>query len=215
MKQNTKSFAIIFLIAGSLAAGFAGNYWLLTRDAPLDAEPGQWVASRPEDALPQAGIPKLVILKEPRKLPDFTFQDGEDRSRSLADWRGKVVVVNLWATWCSPCKVEMPTLDRLQSKLGGADFSVIALSMDRTGPDGPRKFLETAGLKSLPLFIDGSGGAGFKLKAAGLPTTLILDREGREIARLAGTAEWDSAAVTTLLQRVIAGEPLPATATTQ
>lgn len=208
MKQNTKLFAIIFLIASSLAVGFAGMYWLLAPDAGSDVGPGKLVVSRLEDVLPQPGIPKLVVLKQSREIADFVFQDGQGGTKSLKDWRGKVIVVNLWATWCAPCKVEMPTLDRLQAKLGAEDFAVITISLDRSGPDGPRRFLEAGGLKNLPLFIDETGEAGFKLKAAGLPTTLIIGRDGREIARLAGTAEWDSAPVIAFLQRTIAGEQL-------
>ncbi len=215
MKQNTKLFAIIFLIAGSLAAGFAATRLLLAPTTLPDAPRRESVANPPQDSAPHADIPKLVVLKEPRVLPDVPFQDGEGKDVSLKDWRGKIVVVNLWATWCAPCKVEMPTLDRLQATLGGADLAVVALSLDRTGPDAPRKFLEGGDMKNLPLFIDDSGEAGFKLKAAGLPTTLIIDKEGREIARLAGTAEWDSAAVIALLRRLMAGEALSTAAAAQ
>ncbi len=110
----------------------------------------------------------------------------------LPEWRGKVVLLNLWATWCGPCKAEMPALDRLQAKLGGDAFAVLALSQDRTGPEKPAAFFAAGGIAHLPLYIDAKAEATRALRASGLPTSLILDREGREVARLIGGADWDS-----------------------
>ncbi|MER8783904.1 TlpA family protein disulfide reductase [Mesorhizobium sp. M1006] len=101
-------------------------------------------------------------------------------------------MLNIWATWCAPCRKEMPTLDRLQAKLGGPDFEVIALSMDRGGPDIVKKFFAEIGVEHLALNIDTTGKAMFTLGALGLPMTLLIDREGKEIGRLIGPAEWDS-----------------------
>lgn len=134
---------------------------------------------------PQAG-------NEPKSVPELKFQDGAGRARSLADFRGKVVVLNLWATWCAPCREEMPALDRLQMKLGGPDFEVVALSIDQQGPQVVRKFFGEVGVKALQLYIDPAAQAGFKLATLGLPTTLIVDRRGREIGRRVGPAEWDA-----------------------
>jgi thiol-disulfide isomerase/thioredoxin len=153
----------------------------------------------------KGGMTKLVRAAEPKELAPVTFQDEAGRSKSLADWKGKVVLVNLWATWCAPCKLEMPSLSRLQAQLGGADFAVLPISLDRQGVELPRKFLTSSNLGNLPLLIDPTAGLAGKLDAIGLPASIILDREGREIARLLGPAEWDSAPAMEVIRAAIAG----------
>ena len=146
-------------------------------------------------ALPrQEGAPGGVnqAATKPRPLPELQFQDGMGRTRSLADFRGKVVLLNIWATWCTPCREEMPALDRLQARLGGTDFEVVALSIDQQGAQAVRKFYDEVGVKALALYIDPSAQAGFKLATIGLPTTIIVDRAGREVGRRVGPAEWDA-----------------------
>lgn len=142
----------------------------------------------------------FVFKKAPEPLPDILFLDGTGTTRSLKDWHGKVVLLNLWATWCAPCRKEMPALDRLQAELGSDKFEVVALSVDRTGLDGAKKFLDQINLQSLKLYADPTAKIGSELKIAGLPATLLLDRAGREIGRLTGPAEWDSAAAKRLIQ---------------
>jgi thiol-disulfide isomerase/thioredoxin len=134
----------------------------------------------------------LSLHDTPRAVPELRFKDGDGRALSLADFRGKVVLLNIWATWCGPCREEMPTLDRLQAKLGGPDFQVVALSIDRAGLGVVSEFYDEIGIKHLAKYIDDSGKASWQLNAAGLPTTLLIDREGREIARHVGPAEWDT-----------------------
>ena len=111
---------------------------------------------------------------------------------NLADFRGKVVLLNIWATWCAPCRREMPTLERLQAELGGPDFEVVALSIDRKGLPVVKEFYQELGLQELAMYVDEAGAAQRALNALGLPTTLLLDRDGSEIGRLLGPAEWDS-----------------------
>jgi thiol-disulfide isomerase/thioredoxin len=142
------------------------------------------------NALSRGDMTAFVFKKEPQPLPEFTFFDAAGKSRSLKEWEGKVVLLNLWATWCVPCRKEMPALDALQKELGSDKFEVVALAVDRTGAEGARKFLEQIGIKSLQLYVDPSARAAIDLKAVGLPATLLLDREGREIGRLLGPAEW-------------------------
>ncbi len=132
------------------------------------------------------------LLDPPRPLPELRFVDGEGRPLTLADFRGKVILLNLWATWCIPCIAEMPTLDRLQDKLGGPDFQVIVLSIDIGGLAVVEKFYRALRLDSLGIYVDKSARARVALGVAGIPTTLLIDRQGREIGRLAGPAEWDS-----------------------
>lgn len=157
-------------------------------------------------ALPLAAAAEernLVLVDPPKALPDLRFVDGEGRKRALADFKGKVVLLNVWATWCTPCRKEMPTLDRLQNTLGGADFQVVALSIDRQGLDVVRKFYGEIGIKHLAVYVDRSSRAVRDLSAAGLPTTLLIDRAGREIGRLVGPAEWDAPGMMAFIRRQI------------
>ncbi|CCV11948.1 TlpA disulfide reductase family protein [Mesorhizobium sp. STM 4661] len=134
----------------------------------------------------------FVVHEAPVPVAEIRFEDGAGQPRTLADFYGKVVLLNIWATWCAPCRKEMPTLDRLQAKLGGQDFEVVALSMDRAGPDIVKKFYAETGVTHLALNIDTSAKAMFALGTVGLPTTLLIDRQGKEIGRLIGPAEWDA-----------------------
>ena len=131
------------------------------------------------------------------------FQDAGGRAHTLGDFKGKVVLLNLWATWCAPCREEMPALDRLQAALGGPRFEVVALSIDQQGPQIARKFYDEVGVKSLALYVDRSAQAAFKLGAVGLPSTLLVDARGREIGRHVGPAKWDSPEVLAELRRRI------------
>jgi len=126
-----------------------------------------------------------------RTIANVEFEDGSGRQRSLADFRGKVVLLNIWATWCAPCRQEMPTLDRLQSLLGGSDFEVVALSIDRGGQAAVKSFFDEIDAQQLAIYVDVMAEAGTRLGIIGLPTTLLLDPAGREIGRVTGPAEWD------------------------
>lgn len=131
------------------------------------------------------------------------FVDGAGASRSLAEWRGRVVLVNLWATWCAPCVEEMPALDRIAARLGGADFEVVAIAVDRQGATVVRPFLEKLGLSRLELYLDPTNAVVRALAAPGLPVSVVLDREGRELGRVLGAAEWDSPEFEAILRRAI------------
>jgi thiol-disulfide isomerase/thioredoxin len=133
----------------------------------------------------------FAVHESPRPLSDTQFENARGEAMSLADFRGKVVLLNIWATWCAPCRREMPTLDRLQVELGGPDFEVVALSIDRQGRRVVADFYEELGLRQLGVYIDPSAKAPRELSALGVPTTLLIDRDGNEIGRLAGPAEWD------------------------
>jgi thiol-disulfide isomerase/thioredoxin len=133
----------------------------------------------------------FVFRRAPQELPEVKFEDATGKERTLADWKGKVVLLNLWATWCLPCRKEMPALDRLQQALGSDAFEVVALSVDRAGLSGARKFLGEAKAEKLALYADPTARMAGTLRAAGLPASLLIDRQGREIGRLLGPAEWD------------------------
>ncbi|HET6522427.1 MAG TPA: TlpA disulfide reductase family protein, partial [Geminicoccaceae bacterium] len=139
----------------------------------------------------------------PAALPEVAFEDADGGAVSLADFRGRVVVLNLWATWCAPCRLEMPSLDRLQAELGGPDLEVVALSVDRAGVDEVAAFLDEVGAGHLGLYRDPTMAATRALGALGLPTTVIVDREGREVGRALGEREWDGEAVKAYLREVM------------
>jgi thiol-disulfide isomerase/thioredoxin len=153
------------------------------------------VATSSQLAAGQERAKNFVILEAPRLTPPISFEDGQGQKRSLADFKGKVVVLNIWATWCVPCRREMPALDRLQAELGGPDFAVVPLSIDRNGVEAINKFYSEIGIRNLPMYVDASGKAIRELGAVGLPTTLILDRAGQEMARVVGPLEWDASVV--------------------
>ena len=135
--------------------------------------------------------PILAPHRLPRTLPDIGFEDRNGLKRSLASFRGKVVLLNVWATWCAPCRAEMPTLDRLQGQLGSKDFEVVALSIDRDGQAAVERFFRETHVQSLGIYVDKSADALARLGIVGVPTTLLVDRDGREVARHTGPAVWD------------------------
>jgi thiol-disulfide isomerase/thioredoxin len=154
-------------------------------------------------AIAQSAPKGFVTHESPKPIPAIAFEDEQGRARSLADFRGKVVLLNIWATWCGPCRREMPALDRLQATLGGPEFEVVALSIDRSGIEAVRKFYIEVGVRNLALHIDGSGKAARELGAIGVPATVLISREGREIGRLMGPAEWDEPETVEFLKHVI------------
>lgn len=143
---------------------------------------------------------EFSFLDQPRALPELRFADGEGHALSLADFRGRPILLNIWATWCVPCRKEMPTLDRLQVAIDKSQLLVLPLSIDRKGVHVVKQFYEELGLKALGLFVDQSGMASSELNAVGLPTTLLIDRDGREIGRKIGPAEWDSPQIVSVLR---------------
>jgi thiol-disulfide isomerase/thioredoxin len=153
----------------------------------------------------QAAQSASVPLHEtPKPGPEISFADEHGNALTLEAWRGKVVVLNIWATWCGPCRVEMPTLDRLQGLLGGDRFDVVALSIDRAGVGVVRRFYDQIGVEHLAIFIDETGRTAGDLKIFGLPATIVLGPEGRELGRLVGPAEWDTPEMMDFFKSLIA-----------
>jgi thiol-disulfide isomerase/thioredoxin len=196
----------LWIAALSALAAFAAVYVIAGRS---DNEGG--ALSPPpasEQTVPASGSNKLstgtmttfVFKDPPAALPEFQFVNADGKPISLKDWRGKVVLLNLWATWCAPCRGEMPALDRLESELGSDKFEVVALAVDKSGLEGARKFLAETKAGKLKLYADPTARVGNELKVIGMPTTILVDAEGREIGRLIGPAEWDSADAKRLIQ---------------
>ena len=150
-----------------------------------------------------AGPERFILHDMPKDVPSLAFADGTGQQHTLAEFRGKIVLLNVWATWCGPCRREMPALDRLQTTLGGPDFQVLALSIDRTGADAVKKFYTETGVHNLSLYVDTSGSAARQLNAIGLPVTILIGRDGRERGRLIGPAEWDTSEMIEFLRRIV------------
>lgn len=161
------------------------------------------VACRPAVALShklaplaQGEVAALTMATKPLKLPDLTFEDANGNTKKLSDWHGRTVLVNLWATWCVPCRKEMPALDSLQGKLGSPDFQVVAINIDTRDPEKPRNFLKDEKLTRLSFFSDEKAKVFQDLKnigrALGMPTSVLVDGQGCEIATIAGPADWAS-----------------------
>jgi thiol-disulfide isomerase/thioredoxin len=144
----------------------------------------------PLDRFAVASLSKLTSLETPPTQPSLTFQTPEGEIR-LEDYRGKIILVNVWATWCAPCVVEMPSLDELERLRGGDDFAVVPISMDRNMSEA-QGFYERTGLTDVPLIHDGTFAISARLELPGLPTSIIYDEYGRELARLPGEADWSS-----------------------
>ncbi len=145
----------------------------------------------------------FAMAEEITAAPEVIFVDGDGQEKSLADYRGKVILLNLWATWCAPCLHEMPTLDRLKAEMASDDFDVLAVSVDRAGVEKSREFLDRTGAQHLDLLVDAAMGFNFAFSAYQLPTTILLGRDGIEIGRMAGDTKWDAREVKLFLAAVI------------
>ena len=167
---------------------------------------GIYLAAGGRGASPETG-PRTVVgwAGAPQPVADIRFQDADGKPRALSDFRGKVVLLNVWATWCAPCRKEMPALDQLQQKLGGPEFEVVALSIDNGGAAAVRRFYDEIGIRALAIYVDPTTEAPGKLRTVGIPTTLLLDREGRERWRKSGPAEWDSPEIIESLRAKLRG----------
>ena len=157
--------------------------------------------------LARGQVAGVLVPDQPRKLPQLSFKDGEGRDVSLTDFAGKTVLLNLWATWCAPCREEMPALNALQQELGGEAFTVAAVTIDTQGLDKPREFLKELNISALAFYADETARIFQDLKVAGravgLPTTLLIDKEGCEIGYLPGPADWASDDAKALIRAAI------------
>jgi thiol-disulfide isomerase/thioredoxin len=179
--------------------GYAGIYGIggHKRNAADDSGCQPAVALSSKIApLAHGEVAALTMATTPLRLPDLAFEDADGKPKKLSDWRGRTVLVNLWATWCVPCRKEMPALDALQTRLGGPKFEVVAVNIDTRDPEKPKTFLKDANLTRLSFFSDQKAKVFQDLKsvgrALGMPTSVLVDGQGCEIATIAGPADWDS-----------------------
>jgi thiol-disulfide isomerase/thioredoxin len=199
-RDKTGRLRLISVVAAigvvAVLAGVYGMERLRSNPAASACEPAVAAASRLAP-LARGEVAALAVAHTPFRVPNVAFKDAEGHERTLADWRGRTILLNLWATWCVPCRREMPALDALQKDLGGADFEVVAVNIDTRDPVKPLAFLKEVGVTHLAYYSDQSAKVFQDLKLAGkvfgMPTTLIVDRSGCEIGEMAGPAEWASA----------------------
>lgn len=197
-KRNRNS--LIYLVLLALIAGGAGIY--LSGDAPREVS--EVNGSSGFKAFAAGSMAAFLVKADRPVVPDLAFKDSTGSGIKLNRWRGRVVLLNLWATWCAPCRKEMPALNAVQQQLGSKDFEVVALSVDRKGLEASAAFLKETGADSLGLYSDETTTSLTMLQALGLPVTLLIDRKGREIGRLLGPAEWNGAEAVAMIRAAIA-----------
>jgi thiol-disulfide isomerase/thioredoxin len=188
--------------AGFLYAGGPGGKEARAADCVASAK----IAEATKD-LARGEVAAMTISKTPEKLPDYAFNDPDGKPVTLAAFRGKTLLFNVWATWCVPCRAEMPELDKLQAELGSDRFQVVTVNIDTSRLDRPRKFFEDMGVKALALNADPKANLFFEIKQAGkalgLPVTMLVDPEGCQIGLMNGPAAWHSADARALVTKAI------------
>jgi thiol-disulfide isomerase/thioredoxin len=186
----------VVLIAGGAAAGAVYGIGAFKRNAADAGCAGAVATAQRVAPLARGEVAAFVAADGPLRLPNLAFRDAEGHDRHLSDWRGRTVLLNLWATWCVPCRKEMPALEALQQKQGGGNFEVVAVNIDTRDPDKPRAWLKEVGIGRLGYYADPSAKVFQDLKsvgrATGMPTTVLIDGDGCEIGTVAGPAEWAS-----------------------
>ncbi len=206
--------AVLAAIAGFgtvyVSFGPAGNGRLPistpdTAASDAAAPPQSASQAGPLGSLNKGAMAAFLVRSKPQELPEISVAQADGATKPFSDWRGEVVLLNIWATWCHPCREEMPTLDKLEAALGGSDFEVVAVNIDKGGTEKAKTFLQETGVTHLALYTDPSSKLFSALKAVGMPTTLLINREGYEIGRLVGPADWDSPEALALIKAAIAG----------
>lgn len=191
MGMTTRRTAVVG-IGAAVAATVAAATWLRKPPAPEIATPVVGPSAGPAPAPELRALDALKLTDPPVPPADASFTDADGTTHRLSDFRGKGLVVNLWATWCVPCVAELPSLAALANRTAGSDIAVLAISSDRGGADVVRKFLASHDIAKLGIWLDPKGEATRAWGARGIPTTLLIDREGRERARFEGSADWSS-----------------------
>jgi thiol-disulfide isomerase/thioredoxin len=183
-------FGIAIVVAGAVVYQqfFTGSNGTTRASAPVAVAGGALAIRRAE---------------QPRPVPELHFIDAAARPHVLSEFRGRAVLLNIWATWCGPCREEMPALDRLQATLGSPQFEVVALSIDRDGLLKVREFYKELGVQRLRIYVDTGSDVPAKLGAIGIPLTLLVDRQGNEVWRVLGPARWDEPAIVDMIRKEV------------
>jgi len=208
-KNNGNSFGIY--TAAAVLAGCIGFLAIYVTFSPKDNDEQPIAEKIAENKLKKLDCPRpanpstpqlrryscgdmatFLVNKQPKAIKDITFNNAAGDAVSLSKWRGKYVLLNVWATWCSPCRKEMPDLDKLKIHFKDKNFDVVAISVDRGSAAKPKRFLEKIGVKNLALYNDPKNSLIGPLRVLGMPTTILIDPDGRELGRLVGPAHWAS-----------------------
>ncbi len=216
MTDDTKSFGKTGKMIAGVAVLLAGAYAVYAiSDSKSNIQDGEKTAvvetggigAAPEGitkALSTGSLRAFLVHKMRKDMPNLVFKSGHGEDLTLDKWKGRVVLLNLWATWCGPCRKEMPHLAELQEKYGGDDFEVVALSVDRKGAEASARFLVEAKSTALNLYVDKTSKVLGQVRAIGLPVTMLIDRKGKEIGRLLGPAAWNGSDAVRLIKTAIA-----------
>lgn len=202
----------LWIVALSALAGFGAVYviggWFDNKATEISSAAAQdssapAVGASGNSSFKLGEMAAFVTKKPPEALPDITFEDAAGKEVHLSSFKGKTILLNLWATWCGPCREEMPALNKLQKEMGSDKFEVVTLSLDRGGYEASRKFLDELKANDVHLYADPTAKQGMALKLIGMPTTILINKEGLEVGRLAGSAKWDSADAKKLIETAI------------
>ena len=200
--MRLKRSALLYIGLGLGAIAVAAAFTLRGAGPPANGPAADTAAL---EELREGGMKKLVFHSTPKPVSESPFTRVDGGTGTLADMRGKYLVVNFWATWCAPCRKEMPTLSDLQDRMRGEAFEVVTIATGRNPPPAMKRFFEEIGVSNLPLHRDPKQEIARDMAVLGLPITVIIDPEGREIARLQGDAHWNSdsalAIISALLER--------------
>jgi thiol-disulfide isomerase/thioredoxin len=204
LSRLIKTIAVLLLVA----AGAYGIYGF--KGEPRKAEVAavaKPVADGFSKAMATGPMAGFIVHSERKDIPDFTFANDKGETLDLSKWKGRVVLLNLWATWCAPCRKEMPDLAKLQTALGGPDFEVVALSLDRKGLAASQAFLKETGVSNLAAYVEPEGKPLAALQALGLPATVLIDRNGKEAGRILGPLEWSSPEALVMVKALLTEKP--------
>jgi thiol-disulfide isomerase/thioredoxin len=202
-----RSNGLIAGVAVGVIAAAAAIYLISDRGRKEEAPATRMLtapAGKVTKQLATGSLTAFIVRPERLPAPDLKFTTASGEAKSLNDWRGRVVLVNLWATWCAPCRKEMPSLSALERQMGSKDFEVIAISLDRKGAAAAQSYLKETGATDLALFLDPSAATLDQLQAIGLPASVLIDRRGNEIGRMLGPAEWSSPEAIALVKTALA-----------
>jgi thiol-disulfide isomerase/thioredoxin len=214
IEKEPRRRRVLLPVLGAVAAAAAAGAVLYGTVAPARKAASDCPAESAALAARLAPFAKgelaaLQVASEPRRAIPIAFEGDDGKKLTLADFKGRAVLLNLWATWCVPCRAEMPALDRLQAARGGPGFQVVAVNVDTARLERRAAFLDSIGVKSLTRYADPSGDAFETLhndgKALGLPVSLIIDRDGCELGAVEGGAKWDSADAQALIAALKGG----------
>lgn len=197
---------IVSLILVAAGLGCLMMAWRGLGATMLAAAAGLWLLPQLAGGGPAGSSPSgFAFAAEPAKAPTVKFKSASGKRLSLSDFHGQVVLLNIWATWCGPCREEMPSLDRLQALHRDDGLTVLAVSVDDEGSTPVRRFFQTSGIHNLPLYVDSESSTQSAFDAHAIPLTVLIDRNGMVVGSMIGATQWDSPDALALVRRYLEG----------